>query len=183
MSGFKSSREATKSARNSQPIFSAKRFIVLYLLYMAGIMLFLTDPISAWLHLDERFGIGVVLICAKILTWFEIPCRSEGILLQLPSVNLAVKFGCNGLEAILILSAGILAFPGVWKRKAVGLFVGALLLQVFNLFRIVLLAISSIYFPTGFEIIHLYIAQGIMIILSLVFFLIYILKTSGPNGV
>jgi exosortase/archaeosortase family protein len=183
MSIFKPSKERKQSIRKSQLVFSTKRFVVLYLLYMAGMMLLLTDPVSSFIRLDEKFGISVVFICAKILYWTGIPCHSDGIFLRLPNASLAIKFGCNGLEAILILAAGILAFPGAWKRKAVGLLAGAALLQVFNWIRIVLLAISSIYFPSVFDIIHLYIAQGIMIILSLVFFVIYISKAQNPDGV
>jgi exosortase/archaeosortase family protein len=179
---FNSSKEKKQSIEGPRFIFSIRRFIVLYLLYMACMMLLLTEPFSGWLHLDDRFSIGVVFICAKVLTWVGIPCHAEGILLQLQRTSLAVKFGCNGLEAILILAAGILAFPGAWKRKAVGLFAGAMLLQALNWIRIILLAISAVYYPSVFEIFHLYIAQGIMIIISLVLFIIYILKIPNPDA-
>jgi hypothetical protein len=46
-----------------------------------------------------------------------------------------------------------------------------------------LLAVSSMYFPSAFEIIHIYIAQGIMIIISLILFLIYVLRNPKQHAV
>jgi len=183
MSKYKCMVKRKPSIRSSQLVFSTKRFVILYLLYMAAMMLFLTKSVSSWFNLDEKFGITMAVCCSRILSWFRIPCHTEGIILHLPSSSLAINFGCNGLEAIMILAAGILAFPGTWKRKAAGLFVGAMLLQTFNIFRIVLLAVSSMYFPSAFEIIHIYIAQGIMIIISLILFLIYVLRNPKQHAV
>jgi len=35
--------------------------------------------------------------------------------------------GCNGVEAMIVLLAAMLAYPAPWKRRLIGLLVGALI--------------------------------------------------------
>jgi exosortase H (IPTLxxWG-CTERM-specific) len=179
MSWFKQKQTGLRTIRHSS--FSPRRFIVRYLLFMSGMMLLLTDPFSRWLDLDGQFSGGVVLVSAKLLTWLGMPCRFEGVMLHLQGISFAVKFGCNGLEAVLIFSAGVLAFPGTWKRRSVGLLAGFVLLQVLNWMRILLLVYTGLHFKAAFEIVHVYVAQGLMIFSALILFILYIRNAEKPD--
>ena len=85
-----------------------------------------------------------------------------GQLITIAGISLYVKFGCNGLEAVLIYAGAILSFPATWKKKLLGIIAGFIVIQIVNIIRIVALAYSCIYFKNLFEYIHIYIAEGIM---------------------
>jgi exosortase/archaeosortase family protein len=99
----------------------------------------------------------------------------------LPSIALDVKFGCNGLEAVMIYGVAVIAFPAQWKYKLMGIGGGFVLLQIINILRITALAYSAIHFKTLFEYIHIYIAQGMMIAVSLGVFFIYLNYAKSPQ--
>jgi exosortase H (IPTLxxWG-CTERM-specific) len=179
MSRFKQKQTGSVAARHS--FVSPRRFIVRYLLFMSGMMLLLTDPFSRWLDLDGQFSGGVVQVSSILLNWAGMPCRFEGVMLHLQGISFAVKFGCNGLEAVLIFSAGVLAFPGSWRRRAAGLFAGFVLLQVLNWTRILLLVYTGLHLKAAFEIVHVYVAQGLMIFSALILFILYIRYAIQPD--
>jgi len=58
---------------------------------------------------------------------------------------------------------------------------GFFLLQTANILRIVLLVYSGIHLKNLFEYIHIYIAQGIMIVLALILFFIYLDHATSPT--
>jgi len=85
-----------------------------------------------------------------------------------------VRFGCNGLEAFLIYMVGVLSFPAGFQKKIVGVVGGFLVLQVLNILRIGLLGLSGVYLANYFKFIHIYVAQGMMIAIALVIFLVWL---------
>ena len=152
-----------------------RRFAVTYLLLM-GIFYFLLvfTPLTERLDIDNAYTKGVVLLTSKVLGLMGIPCTYKASIINLPGIALDVKFGCNGLEAVMIYSVAVVAFPAPWKRKALGILAGFLVLQGINILRIAALAYSGVHFKNLFEYIHVYVAQGIMIAVSLVIFFVYI---------
>ncbi|MEA1918973.1 MAG: archaeosortase/exosortase family protein [Campylobacterota bacterium] len=152
-----------------------KQFILLYLFYMlAAFILVDYEPLRNLLHLDEYYTGSVVYLSAFLINLINIPVTVEGIYLHLNSAVMEVKFGCNGLEAILLYTAAVLAFPASWKLRTVGVILGSSFLQVFNLIRIAILAWVLEYHPTVFPIMHEYITQSIMIAIAFIIFLIYL---------
>ena len=66
---------------------------------------------------------------------------TAGIMIYLPTNILEIKFGCNGLEAIMILLSGIFAYPGVpFKDRVVWILGGYIVLTIINNIRIAFLA-------------------------------------------
>jgi len=151
------------------------RFVVSYLLLM-GIFYFLTvfTPLTKRIDIQNVYTKSVVLLSSKVLGLVGIPCTYKESIINLPGITLDVKFGCNGLEVVMIYSVAVVAFPATWKRKTLGILAGFLVLQVINILRIVALAYSGVHFKNLFEYIHVYVAQGIMIAVSLVIFFVYI---------
>lgn len=45
----------------------------------------------------------------------------------------AIEAGCNGVEAAIILIAGMVAFPASWRLKLIGIAIGILAVQGVNL--------------------------------------------------
>jgi len=94
--------------------------------------------------------------------------------ITLHNIVLNVEFGCNGLEAVMIYAVAVLTFPASWRQKLIGILFGFLIIQVLNLIRVIGLAYAGVYHREFFDIIHLYVAQGIMIAVALLAFIIYL---------
>ncbi len=152
-----------------------RRFLILYILYIA-IAFFLVDypPMRKMLHLEEIYNTLITDISAWFVSFLHIPVTASSNILHLPHANMIIKFGCNGLEAVLIYLAGVLAYEASWKMKIIWGAIGIALLEIINILRIALLAWTIEHYPKDFEIMHDYITQSIMIVLALLMFLFYI---------
>jgi exosortase H (IPTLxxWG-CTERM-specific) len=154
---------------------SVWRFAVTYLALMGSFFLLIgLKPVQNVIDLNGLYTKGVVILTSKILEVLTIPSTYQGSVIKLPSTALDVRFGCNGLEAVMIYSVAVIAFPASWKDKLMGILGGFLVIQVINILRISSLAYSAIHFKDLFEYIHIYIAQGMMIAVSLGVFFIYL---------
>ncbi len=156
-----------------------KHFILLYIIYMiVAFILVDYQPVHDYLRLDAFYTTGVVYLSELLIQAVGISVSADGAFLHLSSSVMEVKFGCNGLEAILLLSAAILAYPASWKARTIGIFMGSLFLQFFNIIRIAILAWVLEEHPTIFPIMHEYITQSIMIAIAFVIFLVYLQNVS-----
>lgn len=61
--------------------------------------------------------------------------------------SLSVAHGCNGVHAVLIFAAAILAFPARWTRRLIGLAAGVVIIFGFNMIRLVNLLLVAVYIP------------------------------------
>jgi len=131
-------------------------------------------PIQDIIDLNGLYSKGVVILTSGILETLCISSNYQGSVIKLPSIALDVRFGCNGLEAVMIYAVAVMAFPAPWKNKLMGIVGGFVAIQVINILRIASLAFSAIHFKSLFEYIHIYVAQGLMIAVSLGIFFIYL---------
>ncbi|HXX57752.1 MAG TPA: exosortase H [Thermodesulfovibrionales bacterium] len=154
---------------------SLRRFAVTYIILM-GAFFFLIGfvPLQKMFDLNGLYTEGVVKATAQVLGAMRVPATCDGSLIHLPAISLDVKFGCNGLEAVMIYSVAVIAFPSPWKKRLIGIGAGFVVLQTLNILRIAFLAYAGIHFKSLFEYLHIYVAQGIMIAVSLGIFLIYL---------
>lgn len=165
---------STRGMKTREDI-SLKRFGLTYLLLM-GLFFFLIGftPLQKVIDINGAYTKGVVMVTSWVLGAIHIPCSVDGSLINLPSISLDVKFGCNGLEAVMIYSVAVLAFPASWKKRFLGILCGFLLLQVANVLRIAGLAYAGTHFMSLFEYAHIYVAQGLMVALALGIFFGYL---------
>lgn len=182
MKRAKAKRKITKEVKASHGV-GIKRFAVTYLVLM-GVFFFLIGftPLQKIVDINGLYTRGVVATTAKVLGILNIPCTYQGSIIQLPSISLNVQFGCNGLEAVMIYSVAVIAFPAPWKKKLIGISTGFLIIQVVNILRIAALGYSGIHFKSLFEYIHIYIAQGMMIAVSLGVFFLYLNYAQERKG-
>ena len=161
---------------------SITRFAITYLVLMGAFFLLIgLKPIQDIVDLNGLYTKGVVLLTSQLLKALSIPATYQGSIIRLPSIALDVRFGCNGLEAVMIYSIAVIAFPALWQHKLIGILAGFLIIQVINVFRIASLAYSAVHFKNLFEYIHIYIAQGMMIAVSLGIFFIYLNYAKSPQ--
>jgi exosortase/archaeosortase family protein len=167
-SGPAGKKEKTKT-------ISIKRFILSYIVLMIAFF-FVTwfKPLLNIIDVNDVYSKSVVVLSSKILGLAGVNCTYHGSIIALPALSLDLKFGCNGLEAVMIYAIAVLAYPAPWKKKLIGIAAGFFILQTANILRILLLVYSGIHLKSLFQFIHVYIAQGIMIALSLGIFFVYL---------
>lgn len=83
-----------------------------------------------------------------------------------PRFAVSIYNGCNGLEAILIFVCGVLAFPAPGRRKLVGILLGFLGIQLFNVVRIVALYYTGVFKPAWFSTAHVLVWQSLVILFA-----------------
>ncbi len=174
-------RSPGRDAKTPEPRISIKRFGITYLILMGAFFLLIgLKPIQNFIDLNGLYSRGVVILTSRILGTLGIPCTSQGSILKLPSIALDVRFGCNGLEAVLIFAIAVIAFPAKWEKRMIGIVGGFMVLQGINVLRIVSLAYSAIHFKNLFQYVHIYVAQGLMIAVALGIFFVYINYAKDP---
>ena len=90
------------------------------------------------------------------------------------SFVVAIERGCNGVEAVIILFAAILAFPAPWRHKLLGLSAGFVAIQVLNVVRIVSLFWLGLWNRVWFDWFHLYLWQALIVLDALIVFLVWL---------
>lgn len=78
-----------------------------------------------------------------------------------------IKRGCDAVEAMAILAAGIIAFPARARYKLTGMAAGLFLIWVLNILRIAGLFLTGVYMQSLFDIMHLEISQMIFILIAI----------------
>ncbi|SEA80871.1 exosortase H, IPTLxxWG-CTERM-specific [Thiothrix caldifontis] len=93
----------------------------------------------------------------------------------------SIEPGCNGVEAMIVLLAAIIAFPAPLRYKLTGLFWGFIAIQSMNLLRIISLFYLGQWSQALFDWAHLYIWQALIMLDALVVFLIWIRYLPGQT--
>jgi len=151
------------------------RFIVIYFGLMALFFMVMGfRPLQKYLNVNDLYSKFIAFLTHDILGLLQIKSSCEGSVINLPGVSLDILFGCNGLETVMVYSIAVIAFPAAWKKKLLGLIGGFVILQILNIVRIVGLAYAAVNMKPLFEILHIYVAQGIMIAIALGLFFVYI---------
>ena len=87
---------------------------------------------------------------------------------------IAIERGCNGVEAVIILVAAMLAYPARWGERLIGILIGFFCVQAVNLVRIISLFYLGNWNRTWFDWFHLYVWQALIVLDALVVFLIWL---------
>jgi exosortase H (IPTLxxWG-CTERM-specific) len=119
---------------------------------------------------------GLAHFCAQLVAFFDDNAVASGKILRNSANGFAVSIeaGCNGVEATLLLLAGVLAFPSTWRQKLWGLGLGFIAVQGVNVIRIISLFYLGQWNQTAFDWAHLYIWQALIMIDVLVVFLFWL---------
>jgi exosortase/archaeosortase family protein len=131
-------------------------------------------PVKNIFDLNGYFTYFLVSITSWIFKALGIFVSSQGTIIHLKGFSMNVLFGCNGLEAFLIYTVGIISFPSKFKVKIYGIIFGFIILQIINVLRIIGLGLAGIYMKKSFDFIHIYLAQSIMIVVAVIMFIIWL---------
>ena len=118
----------------------------------------------------------VAYISATVASAFDSSVQADGIIMRSMENGTAVQImpGCNGVEAMIVLAAAIIAFDAPWKHKIIGLIVGFIAIQALNVVRIISLFYLLQWNKDWFEWAHLYIWQALIILDALIIFILWI---------
>ena len=151
------------------------RFAVLFTAILVALFAAELTPVGqAWVVAPWT---SMVARCSTaIATLFDPTVITEGATLVSTKTGFAVTIlaGCNGLEAMIVLLAAVLAYPAPWKHRAIGLVAGSVAIAVLNLVRVVSLFYIGQWNFTAFEWAHLYVWQVLIMLDALIVWLVWL---------
>ena len=148
------------------------RFLATFLLVLGASFAFLAwKPVND--HLVEPFTGGIAKASGVALRAIGQEVTRSGSMLRSPRFAVNIRNGCNGVEAMVILLAAIVAFPAPWKARLVGLAAGAVAIQVVNLLRVVALFLTGAYLPRFFDTSHTVVWQSLVILSAVLIWILW----------
>jgi exosortase H (IPTLxxWG-CTERM-specific) len=160
--------------QRTQALFLLKFFAVLVAAYL----------LIAWNPVNDRvivpFTTAIAQWSGALLNVIGEGVTVTGTTIRSPRFAVNINNGCNGVEAMLILLASIVAFPATLRARVTGLLLGALAVQVLNAVRIISLYLLGAYQPRLFEVFHTAVWQIAIILAAIGFFLVWSARVA-PN--
>ena len=118
----------------------------------------------------ERPVDALLTAYARLSNWALVLCGQDshvvGTTITGPWATISVFRGCDAIDPILVLCAGILAYPSAWRNKLIGLLLGVPVLFTLNVVRILSLYIIRSKAPAWFEPMHLQIWPVVFVVLA-----------------
>ncbi len=141
-----------------------------WLVFVAILAVFHLLLLVGWNYWDIA-----ALWTARSLAWtlslLGYAAHSEGtkVVSSLYSVNIIRD--CTAIHPIGIFLAGVLAYPAGWRSKLLAVGGGVLALLAVNQVRLVSLCYVGRWYQRGFEVAHVIVWQGLIVLFSVGFFL------------
>jgi exosortase H (IPTLxxWG-CTERM-specific) len=160
-----------------------RRFFLLFLLIQG--VLFTVEVIHT---VQESVIVPWTELIAAISAWLiqlvDSQVLAHGVIIQSTAngFGVAIRPGCNGVEAAIILAAAIFAFPTkAWRHQLLGFAMGVLTIQALNLIRIISLFYLGQWNQTAFNWAHHSIWEVLIMLDVLMVFLIWIRMLPQPT--
>ena len=150
------------------------RFLFIFLACLLVLFtLELLNPVQA--NLIQPFTAGLAWVCVLSTLPFDETVISTGRILRdsVSGFAVSIEAGCNGVEASIVLIAGVLAFHS-WREKLLAIVLGFIAIQSLNIVRIVSLFYLGQWNYDIFEWTHLYLWPVLIMMDVLLVFAIYL---------
>ncbi|HEX6903695.1 MAG TPA: exosortase H [Thermoanaerobaculia bacterium] len=147
-------------------------FLILFVVILGGSFTLIS---LNWVndHVVEPFTAGVARASGAALDLLGQNVRMDGTIIRSSRFAVNIRNGCNGVEAMLIFLAAVLAFPAPWKARLAGLALGFVAIQAVNLVRVVALFLTGAYFPKLFDTSHTVIWQTVVILFGVLLWIFW----------
>lgn len=154
-------------------------FLALFLLLLGGSFTLISVN---WVndHAIEPFTAGIARVSGVVLDLMGQNISQQGTVLRSPRFAVNIRNGCNGVEAMLIFLAAVLAFPAPWRSRFLGLAFGILAIQAVNLVRVVALFLTGAYFPRFFDASHTVVWQTLVILSGVLLWIFWANRFAAP---
>jgi exosortase H (IPTLxxWG-CTERM-specific) len=151
----------------SRIVFVAK-FTAALLAFYAVVAL---DPVND--HVIVPFTGVIVRITAFLLRSAHEPVAVAGTVIRTSRFALDVRNGCNGVEAMMLLAAAMIAFPATLRSRLAGLLVASAAIQILNLVRVTSLVWLGEHDREVFDFVHVGVWQSIVILAAVSMFVFW----------
>jgi exosortase H (IPTLxxWG-CTERM-specific) len=151
------------------------RFFLLFITLLVALFAFRITNFAAE-HITLPFTGMLADISGWLILLFDRGVETEGVIIRSLQNGFAVAIapGCDGIEAVIILVAAVLAFPSPWKHKLIGIGIGFIAIQALNLVRIISLFYMGQWSQVAFDWFHLYLWQALIVLDALAVWLIWL---------
>ena len=112
----------------------------------------------------------------------EVNAVAKGARITAPGGGLNVLFGCEGTDAVFLLTAALLVFPMSMRARLTGLLAGLVWVFALNQLRIVALFYAFRSDAGLFDLLHTAAAPLLMVVLTGLFFHLWLLHASARGG-
>jgi exosortase H (IPTLxxWG-CTERM-specific) len=155
-------------------------FLILFVVLLGGSFTLIS---LNWVndHVVEPFTGGVARVSGATLDLLGQDVRMQGTIIRGRRFAVNIRNGCNGVEAMLIFLAAVLAFPAPWRARLLGLALGVVAIQAVNLVRVVALYLTGAYFPSWFDASHTVIWQTVVILFSVLLWIVWANRLGAPR--
>lgn len=133
-------------------------------------------------HVIEPFTGGIATVSGATLNLLGQNVHMQGTIIRSPRFAVNIKNGCNGVEAMLIFLAAVVAFPAPWRSRAIGLALGMVAIQIVNLVRVVALFLTGAYLPSLFNASHTVVWQTLVILFSVLLWIFWANRFTEPRA-
>ena len=125
------------------------------LTYREDVLGALLAPVTMW----------TARVTLTLLHWLGMEATRTAIVISHPNgFAYEIYYRCIGFLPVGFLTTGILAYPGHWRKKLVGLVVGVPVLIALNLTRLVHLFYVGVHNPAAFDFAHSVMWEGFLIL-------------------
>jgi exosortase H (IPTLxxWG-CTERM-specific) len=110
---------------------------------------------------------------AMLLSSVESGVEATGTVIHSPRFALDVRNGCNGVEAVILLVAAILAFPATLRSRLIGVVVASVAIELLNFIRLGSLFWLGEHHRRIFEFFHVAVWQSLVILAAISIFILW----------
>lgn len=181
---MKARREAK---RRSRPEGGSWRRHRREITFLAAFLLLLTAGFTlislTWVNdrVVEPFTAGVAQASGAVLKLLGQDIRMQGSMIVSERFSVNILNGCNGVEAMLIFFAAVVAFPARWGARLAGLALGLAAIQLINLLRVVALYLTGAYLPRFFDTSHTVLWQTLVILAGVLLWIFWAGRFAAPR--
>jgi len=132
-------------------------------------------------QLEQEIVHGTVNSLGTLAHVLQLPFEAFLPYVSVAGVSLEIITDCTPIMPTLVLWSAVFAFPAPIGWKLAGVGVGAAVLWVYNLVRILALALVLRFYPPWFEFVHIYLWQSLTLLVVLAIFATWV-RLHRPVG-
>jgi exosortase H (IPTLxxWG-CTERM-specific) len=127
-------------------------------------------------HLVTPFIAGLAWLSGALIRLAGGSAVVTDVIIRHPLNGFAIMIanGCSGLEVVILLAAGMMAYPAIWRQRIVGWMAGTVAIMALNVVRVLSLYYIGQYSRTWFDWAHLYAWDVLIMIDGLVVFFLWV---------
>jgi exosortase H (IPTLxxWG-CTERM-specific) len=156
-------------------LFLVKFMVVMLVLYVVVAI----HPVND--HVIEPFSAALTWCASKVVVLIGEPATLEGTVIRTPSFAMDVRNGCNGVEGLILLVAGMVAYPASARARILGIAAGFLIVELVNVFRIAMLIWIGVHHRASFDFFHVAVWQTLIVLLSVALFVFWSRRFATPS--